>query len=98
MQAQAAGEHAIGHHVLEDVAATRTGGVDTSRDQVCPVVDIFLRVINYSWYAGSAAGCVQAYDLLKRYGQHRFWVTFAEIVFSCIWYLFEIVKGFDTVG
>ena len=69
VQAQAAGEQAVGHHVLEDVGRGGPGPDDAPGEQVRPVVEVVARVVDDRGDARRAAGGVNPQDLVHVHGQ-----------------------------
>src|SRR5581483_7007087 len=80
MRAQAAGEEAITVGDVHDLPRTASGSADRAGNQVCPGVDVVLRVADHRGSTGSAARGMKAHHLLPRHGEEAKGIVVAEVL------------------
>ncbi len=69
VKADASGEQAVAHHVLENILLAHPGAIHAAGDQVGPLGDVPPGVEHHRRVARGPGGGVQAHHLLRGYGQ-----------------------------
>jgi hypothetical protein len=96
--AETTGKQAVTIADVDHVATPATAGVERTRHQLRPHVDVVLGVTDDGRLAGGARGRVHPHHLLARDGEHREGVTLAQIVLGREGKFFQVVEGLQIVG
>ena len=98
VQAQPAGEHAVGHHVLEHVAVRGPGPDDAPGQQVRPVLDVVPREIDHRRDPRRAAGRMNPQDFLHLHGHETFGKAQPQIVLRGVGDALEVLQTPHVLG
>ncbi len=95
VQAEPAGEEAVAHHVLEDVALAHSHHMEAARDEVGPALDVAGGVEDRGGEAGGAGGVVEANHFRLRHGQQAIGVGVSQVLLLGEREPRQVVEGAD---